>query len=469
MIKDNQKLFNRLHLVVDAVVVIISYILAWYLKFATGFSDLDPSAGVLDTKTYFNCLWFLVPLYIVLYYMFNMYAPKRATRRRYEIFGILKANTVGIVIFMMILYLVEQYDVSRTMLASFYVINLLLTTLVRLLIRALLQTFRRKGYNLKYVLLVGYSTAAEEYITRINQNPQWGYVIRGILDDTVPRGTMYKGVKVVGSIDNLKYILPENKLDEIAITIALKDYETLGDIVDICEKSGVHTKFIPDYNSLVPSNPYTEDVLGLPVINIRYVPLNNALNKFIKRAFDIIGALVGIILTSPIMLVCAILVKATSKGPVIFKQERVGLHNKVFRMYKFRTMEVQKVTDEAQGWTTQNDPRVTKVGRVLRKTSIDELPQLINILVGEMSLVGPRPERPQFVAQFKEEIPRYMIKHQVRPGLTGWAQVNGFRGDTSIRKRIEYDLFYIENWSVSLDARIMFLTVFKGFVNKNAY
>lgn len=469
MIKDNQTLFNRLHLVVDAVVVAISYILAWYLKFATGFSDLDPSTGVLDTKTYFNCLWFLVPLYILLYYIFNMYAPKRATRRRYEFFGIFKANTVGIVLFMMILYLVEQYDVSRTMLASFYVINMLLTTLVRMMIRALLQTFRRKGYNLKYVLLVGYSTAAEEYITRINQNPQWGYVIRGILDDTVPRGTMYKGVKVVGSIDNLKYILPENKLDEIAITIALKDYETLGDIVDVCEKSGVHTKFIPDYTSLVPSNPYTEDVLGLPVINIRYVPLNNTLNKFIKRAFDVLGALLGLIITSPIMLVCAILVKATSKGPVIFKQERVGLHNKTFRMYKFRTMEVQKVTDEAQGWTTKNDPRVTKVGKFLRKTSIDELPQLINILVGEMSLVGPRPERPQFVAQFKEEIPRYMIKHQVRPGLTGWAQVNGFRGDTSIRKRIEYDLFYIENWSVSLDIRIMFLTIFKGFVNKNAY
>lgn len=469
MIKDNQTLFNRLHLVVDAVVVAISYILAWYLKFATGFSDLDPSTGVLDTKTYFNCLWFLVPLYILLYYIFNMYAPKRATRRRYEFFGIFKANTVGIVLFMMILYLVEQYDVSRTMLASFYVINMLLTTLVRMMIRALLQTFRRKGYNLKYVLLVGYSTAAEEYITRINQNPQWGYVIRGILDDTVPRGTMYKGVKVVGSIDNLKYILPENKLDEIAITIALKDYETLGDIVDVCEKSGVHTKFIPDYTSLVPSNPYTEDVLGLPVINIRYVPLNNTLNKFIKRAFDVLGALLGLIITSPIMLVCAILVKATSKGPVIFKQERVGLHNKTFRMYKFRTMEVQKVTDEAKGWTTKNDPRVTKVGKFLRKTSIDELPQLINILVGEMSLVGPRPERPQFVAQFKEEIPRYMIKHQVRPGLTGWAQVNGFRGDTSIRKRIEYDLFYIENWSVSLDIRIMFLTIFKGFVNKNAY
>lgn len=469
MIKDNQQLLNRLHLVIDAIVVAISYVLAWYLKFATRFAENDPAVGVLDMKTYFGALWFLVPLYVVLYYAFNMYAPKRATRRKYEMFGILKANTFGIVIFMMILYLVEQYDLSRTMIASFYVINILLTALVRTLIRSLLQTIRKKGYNLKYVLLVGYSTAAEEYITRINQNPQWGYVIRGILDDTVPRGTAYKGVKVVGGIDNLRYILPENKLDEVAITIALKDYEKLSDIVDICEKSGVHTKFIPDYNSLVPSNPFTEDVLGLPVINIRYVPLNNALNLFAKRTMDILGSLIGIILTSPIMLVVALAVKLTSEGPIIFKQERVGLHNKPFMMYKFRSMEVQKATDEEKGWSTKNDTRVTKVGKVIRKTSLDELPQLFNILLGDMSLVGPRPERPQFVDKFKEEIPRYNVKHQVRPGLTGWAQVNGLRGDTSIRKRVEYDLFYIENWSFSLDIKIMFMTVFKGFVNKNAY
>ena len=191
MIKDNQQLLNRLHLVIDAIVVAISYVLAWYLKFATRFAENDPAVGVLDMKTYFGALWFLVPLYVVLYYAFNMYAPKRATRRKYEMFGILKANTFGIVIFMMILYLVEQYDLSRTMIASFYVINILLTALVRTLIRSLLQTIRKKGYNLKYVLLVGYSTAAEEYITRINQNPQWGYVIRGILDDTVPRGTAF--------------------------------------------------------------------------------------------------------------------------------------------------------------------------------------------------------------------------------------------------------------------------------------
>ena len=469
MIKDNQKLFNRLHLLMDAMVTAISYLMAWYLKFATSFAETDPSVGVLDMRTYFRALYILVPLYVVLYYFFNMYAPKRATRRKYEIFAIFKANTVGLILFMTLLYAINQLDISRFVLASFYVINIILTTLCRTMIRNILYFFRRKGYNLKYILLVGYSSAAEEYISRIIANPQWGYVIRGILDDTIPSGTVYKGVKVVGRIENIKYILPENKLDEIAITLALKDYEQLESIVDLCEKSGVHTKFIPDYNSLVPSHPYTEDLMGLPVINIRYVPLTNTFNNILKRVTDIVGASLAIILSSPIMLISALLIKATSEGPVIFKQERVGLHNKIFKMYKFRTMEVQKQTSEESAWTVKDDPRVTKIGKFLRKTSLDELPQFFNILMGEMSMVGPRPERPQFVEKFKEEIPRYMIKHQVRPGLTGWAQVNGYRGDTSIRKRIEYDLYYIENWSLAFDFKILFLTIFKGFVNKNAY
>lgn len=469
MIRDNQKLFNRLHLLIDAMVTAISYLMAWYLKFATSFAETDPTVGVLDMHTYFSALYILVPLYVVLYYFFNMYAPKRATRRKYEIFAILKANTVGLVLFMTLLYVINQLDISRFVLGTFYIINIILTTLCRTMIRNVLYFFRKKGYNLKYILLVGYSSAAEEYISRIIANPQWGYVIRGILDDTIPSGTVYKGVKVVGRIENIKYILPENKLDEIAITLALKDYEHLEGIVDLCEKSGVHTKFIPDYNSLVPSHPYTEDLMGLPVINIRYVPLTNTLNSIMKRTMDIIGSSFAIILSSPIMLVSALMIRATSEGPIIFKQERVGLHNKVFKMYKFRTMEVQKQTSEEHAWTVKDDPRVTKIGKFLRKTSLDELPQLFNILMGEMSMVGPRPERPQFVEKFKEEIPRYMIKHQVRPGLTGWAQVNGYRGDTSIRKRIEYDLYYIENWSLALDFKILFLTIFKGFINKNAY
>ena len=209
--------------------------------------------------------------------------------------------------------------------------------------------------------------------------------------------------------------------------------------------------------------------MGLPVINIRYVPLSNNSNKVIKRAMDIMGSAAGIVVLSPLLLLLAALVKISSPGPVIFKQERVGLHSKPFYMYKFRSMEQQSEEEEKKAWTVRDDPRVTGIGKFLRRTSLDELPQLFNILKGDMSLVGPRPERPLFVERFREEIPRYMVKHQVRPGLTGWAQVNGFRGDTSIKKRIDYDIYYIENWTIGFDIKIIFLTFFTGFVNKNAY
>ncbi|MCI9339663.1 MAG: exopolysaccharide biosynthesis polyprenyl glycosylphosphotransferase [Dorea sp.] len=205
------------------------------------------------------------------------------------------------------------------------------------------------------------------------------------------------------------------------------------------------------------------------MVNIRHVPLSNALNAFLKRGVDLFGAITALLIFSPVMAVTAVLVKMTSPGPLIFRQERIGYQNRPFLMYKFRSMVVQDAGREKGGWTTQNDPRVTKVGKFIRKTSIDELPQLFNVLKGNMSMVGPRPERPQFVEKFSEEIPRYRVKHQVRPGLTGWAQVNGYRGDTSIRKRIEYDLYYIENWTLGFDFKIIFLTFFKGFVNKNAY
>lgn len=209
--------------------------------------------------------------------------------------------------------------------------------------------------------------------------------------------------------------------------------------------------------------------MGLPVINIRYVPLTNTFNAVLKRLVDIFGAIFCIILFSPVMLMAAIGTKLSSKGPIIYKQTRIGLHSKPFTMYKFRTMRVQTTEEEKKGWTTRGDDRVTRFGSFLRRTSIDEMPQFFNVLTGSMSLVGPRPERPQFVEKFREEIPRYMVKHQVRPGITGWAQINGYRGDTSIRKRIEHDIYYIENWSLGFDFRILFLTVFKGFINKNAY
>lgn len=218
--------------------------------------------------------------------------------------------------------------------------------LTRMLIRVVLRKMRAKGYNQKHILLVGYSRACEEYIDRILANPQWGYTIRGILDDNVQAGYMYRGIKVLGRIDNLMVILPQNHLDEIAITLGLSEYFRLEQIVALCEKSGVHTKFIPDYNRIIPTKPYTEDILGLPVINIRYVPLTNTFNAFTKRVMDIVGACVAIILFSPVMLFSVIMIKLTSPGPLIYKQERVGLHNHNFLMYKFRSMEVQPPEEE---------------------------------------------------------------------------------------------------------------------------
>lgn len=469
MIKDNQKYFNGLHVLLDALAIAGSYILAWYLKFEGPF--VTEGAGALSMSFYLGALYFLVPGYLILYYWFKLYTPKRVQTLEKEILDIIKVNSVGVAFFLMAItaFKIGNGNFSRVLIFLFYIINIAITLLFRIILRTSLRYFRKKGYNLKHILLVGYSRAAEEYISRINANPQWGYVVRGILDNHVPAGTKYKGVKVLGKIENLEVVLPLSNLDEIAVTLSLSDYDILEQIVSLCEKTGVHTKFIPDYYSLIPNKPYTEDLNGLSVINIRYVPLTNTINKIAKRTVDIIGSACGLIILSPLLLVLAILVKVSSKGPIIFKQERVGRHNKKFNMYKFRTMEVQTEADEKKGWTVKNDPRVTKIGAIMRKTSLDELPQLWNILIGDMSIVGPRPERPQFVEKFKEEIPRYMIKHQVRPGLTGWAQVNGYRGDTSIRRRIECDLYYIENWSMFLDIKIMFMTIFKGFVNENAY
>ncbi len=469
MIRDNQKVLNRIHVLLDAMLIAGSYILAWYIKFVLLKSADDALVGHHSMEKYFSLLYYIIPGYLVIYYLCDLYISKRYSSVEREIFNVIKANVLGLGVVIVIMYIMKLQDFSRAMMFYFFLLSTFGTVIERQVIRKILRTLRKKGYNLKHVVLVGYSRAAESYIDRIMENPQWGYVVCGVLDDHIPAGTEYRGVKVLGRIANLDVILPENKLDEIGITLSLQDYDRLEELVRQCEKAGVHTKFIPDYNSVISSNPYIEDLTGLSVVNIRYVPLTNTINMLIKRVIDLLGSIILIILFSPVMLISALLIKLTDGGKVIFSQERVGLHNKTFMMYKFRSMREQKDEEEKEGWTRKGDPRITGIGRFLRKTSLDELPQLFNVLVGQMSLVGPRPERPQFVEKFREEIPGYMIKHQVRPGMTGWAQIKGFRGDTSIRRRIECDLYYIENWTLMLDIKILFLTLFKGFINKNAY
>ena len=466
MIKDNQKVLNRLQVVIDSCLIIAAYHLAYWARFewlALG------KLGNPSLKGYMVYIVTLVPIYLILYRVFGLYGSKRSKSRRAELLALFKANIIGVPYFAFIVFMRNDMDFSRWFIAVFTVCNIGFAVTFRMLLRKVLRFIRKNDKNLKHVLIVGYSRAAEGYIDRIMMNPAWGYKIHGILDDTMVAGTTYRKISVIGTIAELKERLEHTNYDEIAIALSINEYGKLEKLVAECERSGVHTKFIPDYHNIIPTIPYMEDLDGLPVINIRKIPLSNHLNELIKRMVDIVGAFAALLIFGIPMILITVLIKKTSEGPVIFSQIRVGRHNKEFKMYKFRSMEVQKEYAEKSAWTTKGDPRVTPIGKFIRKTSLDELPQLFNILKGDMSLVGPRPERPFFVEKFKDEIPRYMIKHQVRPGMTGWAQINGYRGDTSIRKRIEYDLYYIENWTLGLDFKILFMTIFTGFVNKNAY
>lgn len=429
----------------DAGIIGAAYFFSWYLRFKSGFFVQD--VGVLPAKTYFSALFLIIPGYLLLYSIFQLYMPRRVKSYRKELMDIIRANGIGFMIFILVLYFIKQEHFSRQMLCIFFFINISLEFASRYLIRTILWKMRKQGLNQKHILMIGESQMAEQYMDRLRENPKWGYQVFAHLKDE----------------EKLERILEGNELDEVVIALRAEDYGKLERIVDVCEKAGVHTKMIPDFGNVISTRPYIEDMQGIPVIHVRRVPLNIMRNRAAKRAVDLIGATVAIILFSPVMLLTVLVVALTEEGSVIYRQERVGLHNQVFYMYKFRSMIMQDEEKEKAEWSTRNDPRITPVGKLIRRTSIDELPQLFNVLKGEMSLVGPRPERPQFVQKFRDEIPRYMVKHQVRPGMTGWAQINGYRGNTSIEKRIEYDLYYIENWTMVFDMKILILTIFKGF------
>lgn len=429
----------------DAGIIGAAYFFSWYLRFKSGVFVQD--AGVLPAKTYFSALFLIIPGYLLLYSIFQLYMPRRVKSYRKELMDIIRANGIGFMIFILVLYFIKQEHFSRQMLCIFFFINISLEFASRYLIRTILWKMRKQGLNQKHILMIGESQMAEQYMDRLRENPKWGYQVFAHLKDE----------------EKLERILEGNELDEVVIALRAEDYGKLERIVDVCEKAGVHTKMIPDFGNVISTRPYIEDVQGIPVIHVRRVPLNIMRNRAAKRAVDLIGATVAIILFSPVMLLTVLVFALTEEGSVIYRQERVGLHNQVFYMYKFRSMIMQDEEKEKAEWSTRNDPRITPVGKLIRRTSIDELPQLFNVLKGEMSLVGPRPERPQFVQKFRDEIPRYMVKHQVRPGMTGWAQINGYRGNTSIEKRIEYDLYYIENWTMVFDMKILILTIFKGF------
>ncbi len=467
MIKENQRILNIALVLIDVLTISVALLCSIWLRFKT--TLFGPLGGHLGFQSYLLFLTFaVIPVYLILYFAFGLYKPRRTYKNIFsEATQIIKVNILAFIALVSILFIIHQPNFSRIMLFLLAIIATFFGIIERFIIRSVLKRLRANNKNLKHILIVGDNDLAYTFARKIRQNPYLGFTVSGFLGRSEHVSLEREGSKVIGAFKDLEYVLENHRYDRVVLAIPLKYYYKINELVESCEKFGIKAEIIPDYIKYFPAQPSVDMIEDIPIINIRYVPLDDDFNKFLKYLSDYIISIIAIIITSPIMIITAIAIKLTSPGPIIFKQERMGYNGKTFMMYKFRSMKVQDPNEEKSEWTTKDDPRKTKVGDIIRKTSIDELPQFFNVLKGDMSVVGPRPERPYFVDQFKETIPKYMVKHQVKPGLTGWAQIHGCRGDTSIKKRIEYDIEYVENWHMGLDLAIMIKTALKK--NPNAY
>lgn len=454
MIKENQKLFNAINVISDAllsiVAVVASFVIVFYLlAFERNFLLTD----------YIKLACIFIPVQLVTYGCMGIYGSHRTASFGRELVKLVSAFFIDGLIIVAMLYIVKLFDFSRWALVIFLVLDLVFVAVKRVAMRRILRGLRKKGYNQKHVLLIGGGEAALNYLETIRAEKQLGIKCAGYLAD---RDSL--DAKWLGGFDDIMESLDGHCYDEAVCALDVSEMHYLQSVVEACEITGTRISVIPAMYKYMSPTSVIDMVGGIPVMNIRRIPLDNMGNAFVKRTMDIVGSLIMLILSSPIMLVCAIVIKATMGGKVIFRQQRVGYNKKIFTMYKFKSMRDSSISDTA--WSTDSDPRKTKFGAVIRKLSIDELPQLVNVLKGDMSLVGPRPEIPFYVDAFKNEVPMYMIKHQVKPGMTGLAQVNGYRGDTSIKRRIELDVQYIENWNIFLDISILFKTVFSVVNNE---
>ncbi|MEK5206070.1 undecaprenyl-phosphate glucose phosphotransferase [Psychrobacillus sp. FSL H8-0510] len=469
MIRGKERFITQLYMGVDFIFIQVSFFIAWFTRFYL--FDGEGLGAYLPLSTYF--LWNIVysTSYIGVSFITGLYAPKRKMKFAREIAKICQSNLFSMFILLSVLFIVKTVDISRLFLVIYLALNIMIAIIYRFMVKQSLRNLRSKGFNRQFVLILGAGSIGNRYMQNLLQHPEYGLKVLGFLDDIRSEYSTNSNIQVpiLGKLVDLNRVLTERVVDEVVVALPLTAFPKYQQIISVCEKAGVRVSIVPDFYDILPANPHFERFGDLPIINVRDVPLDEFVNRILKRAFDIIFSLFAIILISPILLFVAIGVKLTSSGPVLFKQERVGLNRRKFYMYKFRSMKhMPEITSNTQ-WTIENDPRRTRFGSFIRKTSLDELPQFFNVLKGDMSVVGPRPERPYFVEQFKEEVPKYMVKHQVSPGITGWAQVCGLRGDTSIRNRIDHDIYYIENWTLLFDVKIIFKTVVNGFVNKNAY
>jgi Undecaprenyl-phosphate glucose phosphotransferase len=476
VVRRYNRLLVCLYVITDALLATWAFILAYGIRFESGL--IPVYRGYPPLEQYLNLLPFVAVLTPLAFWLQGVYRLRRGRSRVDDFFAVLIGSILAVVfgvlstLYIGAYYAGEQartqgaYQVSQLVWALFLVLNVLFTYVSREAVREMLERRWRAGIGLKRILIAGAGDLGRMVADRMLQHRELGFQVVGFLDDRAGGDHIgYRGLPLLGTLSEVADIAKRERVDHLYVTLPLEEHAKLLDLMEITSREFIDVKVVPDLLQFIALRARLEDLDGLPVVNLNEVPLQG-FNAWLKRGLDVVLSLAATVVLAIPFAIIAALVKWTSPGPVFYKQERMGLDGMAFTVYKFRSME--KDAEESTGpiWAREDDPRATRIGRWLRRLDLDELPQFWNVLKGDMSIVGPRPERPFFVEQFKQRIPQYMLRHKVKAGITGWAQVNGWRGNTSLEKRIEYDLYYIENWSVTLDLKIMWLTLVRGLFQR---
>ena len=480
MLKFKTRLMVAVFVLVDLAATGLSWVLAYWLRFRSDLvaTYLPVTKGVPDFSQYLLLLPLIALVWPAVLYFHGLYKVKRGRSRIDEFFAILfsvligSALTLGATMYVRVYYKYRpdeapEWEYSQAVFGLFVLLDVLALNLGRWALRSYLQRMWTAGYNVKKVVVAGAGELGQSVAETILAHRELGYRVVGFIDDT-PR-YVRTGLPVLGRLDQVLEVVRTYGVEELYIALPLEEHAKLLRLIKAVSNECVDLKVVPDLVQYATIQAALEDLDGIPIISLNEVPLRGW-SSMLKRGMDMVVGSAALLFLTPVLTAIAAAIKLRGgTGPVFYRQERMSLDGKTFLMFKFRSMLDEAEKDTGPVWAKEEDPRRTGIGIWLRRYNLDELPQLINVVLGDMSLVGPRPERPPFVQQFKERIPQYMLRHRVKSGITGWAQINGWRGNTSIEKRIEYDLYYIENWSLLLDVKILILTLFRGFGQKHAY
>jgi Undecaprenyl-phosphate glucose phosphotransferase len=476
MVRRHNRLLVACYVVSDIILAMWAFMLAYGIRFESGLVPV--TRGYPPFEQYVNVLPFIAVLTPLAFQLQGVYRLRRGRSRVDDFFAVLIGTILAVVLgvictlYVQVYYASDEakargaYEVSQIVWALFLGLNVLFTYSSREVVRELLERRWRAGIGLKRVLIAGAGDLGRIVADRILQHRELGYQVVGFIDDRAGGDHLgYRGLPLLGTLAEVGEIAQREHVDHLYVALPLEEHSKMLELIEATSREVIDVKVVPDLLQFIALRARLEDLDGVPIININDIPLHG-FNTWVKRAIDIAVSAVALLLLAVPLAIIAAVVRLTSPGRVFYRQERMGLDGRAFNVYKFRSMYEGAEDGTGPVWARDDDPRATPVGRWLRRFDLDELPQFWNVLRGDMSIVGPRPERPYFVEQFKHRIPQYMLRHKVKAGITGWAQVNGWRGNTSLEKRIEYDLYYIENWSVTLDLKIMWLTLFRGLFQR---